>query len=135
MLYRQTNRRRYSSFGPATVTTRDGATVTLAGSIGYCIDDLDKLYDTLHHPEDAIRTVCLGAVTEYLVNHDLVECSPDLVVSTCRAKIDIHQFGLSMAQFMLTTFARVRTYRLIMDNHPDQWGDSISTNRAEGPEH
>jgi hypothetical protein len=133
LIYKQSTRRRYSTFGPATITTRDGATITLAGSVGYSIDDLDKLYDGLHHPEDAIRSLCSGAVTQYIVTHDLAECAPDTVVTQCRDNLDLGRFGLYVEQFMLTTYARVRTYRLIMDNHPDQWGDSISTTRNTEP--
>jgi hypothetical protein len=126
LIYCQTTRRRYSLFGPATVTTRDGATITLAGSIGYSIVDLDALYDGLQHPEDAIQSICSGAVTQYITTHDLKDCDPETVVREAQQHIDLQQFGLRTDQFVLTTYARVRTYRLIMDQHPGQWGSSFS---------
>ena len=127
-VYIQTTRRRYSNFGPSTTTTRDGHTITLAGAVGFSILDLDKLYDKLQHPEDALHAIMSGTVAGYVATHDLAECSPEKLIEKCRPLLKLRQFGLRSEQFLLTTYARVRTYRLIMDSHaPDTWGDGLET--------
>jgi|SRR6185503_8107971 len=131
LIYRQTTRRRYSGFGPATLTTRDGHTITLAGAVGYSIRDLDRLYDALQHPEDSLHAIISGKVAEYVTTHDLSDCTPELITAKVRPKLGLSKFGLRNEHFTLSTYARVKTYRLIMDQHPGTWGDALETERTK----
>src|SRR5688572_22622520 len=76
-VYIQTTRRRYSNFGPCTATSRDGQTITLAGAVGFTIADLDKLYDKLQNPEDALHAITTGTVAGYVAAHDIADCTPE----------------------------------------------------------
>jgi hypothetical protein len=131
LIYRQTTRRRYTQFGPNTVTTRDGHTITIAGAVGYSIKDLDKLYNGLQHPEDSLHAMVSGRVSEYITTHDLADCTPEMIVSRVRPHLGLTKFGLRNEHFVLNTYARVKTYRLIMDQHPGTWGDALETNSTK----
>jgi hypothetical protein len=131
-VYIQTARRRYSNFGPLTATSKDNHTITLAGAVGFSISDLDKLYDKLQSPEDALHAISTGTVAGFIATHDLSECSPENIIAKCRPRLGLRRFGLKTEDFLLTTYARVRTYRLIMDTQPpDTWGDGIDTERHD----
>jgi len=132
-IYRQSTRLRFSDLKPQTVTTADGHTLTFAGYIGYTINDVKLLYETLHHAEDAVCAIAMGAISDYVFTHTLEECAPDTVQSAIIESLNLAKFGLGGAYVVLTTFARVKTYRLIMDEHPYSTGDSLSTQRDERP--
>ena len=122
-------RRRYSTFGPQTVTTLDGHTLTIGGAVAYSIKDLLDLFDRLQHPEDAIRSLSMGAIADYVSTHDLLDCTPSGISSACREDLGLRKFGLLVSQFTLTTYARVRTYRLIMDNQEGVWGSPLDISK------
>lgn len=133
-IYRQTVRRRYTNFGPQTVTTNDGQTLTLSGNVAYSIRDLRELYDRLHHPEDAIAAIAMGAISEFVAAQPASACTPQAICATCKESMGLRKFGLLVHAFDLTTFARVRTYRLIMDStNSGIYGDALTTSRPDGP--
>lgn len=130
-IYRQSVRRRYSGFGPQTVTTLDGHTLTIGGTLGYVVRDLLELYDRLQHPEDAIRAIAMGEIADFVSTHTLADCSPTAICTTCKNDLSLRRFGLLIQQFTLTTYARVRTYRLIMDHQEGMWGDVLDTDKKD----
>jgi len=129
-IYRQTTRLLFVSLDPQTVTTTDGHTITFAGVFGYVVEDLRRLYMTIQSPETTIQALVTGALAQYLVTHPLEECEPDVVEQAVMNDIDIAQYGLGQAELALTTYARVRTYRLIMDKHAI-YSTGHSTNNPE----
>ena len=130
-IYRQTVRRRYSNFGPQTITTLDGASLTLSGTIGYSIRDLLELYDRLAHAEDAIQSMAMGSIAEYCASRPLSDCAPASIEAFCRTELGLRKFGILVHQFTLTTYARVRAYRLIGDGRDTMWGDALNTDKKE----
>lgn len=128
VIVKQPVRRCYTNFGPISVTTSDGQTLTLSGALGYVIRDLDRLYDRLQHAEDGIHAITTGAVTEFVANHTLSECSPLQIVEGARRLLHLRRFGLSVAQLTLTSYAKVRVIRLITDaDSSSKWGNSLDT--------
>lgn len=133
-IYRQAIRRRNSNFGPQTVTTLDGHTLTICGTIAYSIRDLLELYDRLHHPEDAITSTATASIAAFISRHNLVDCPPNAVADACKADLGLRKFGILVHDVSLTTYARVRTYRLITDvADPSTWGDVLDTNKKDRP--
>lgn len=124
LIYRNTTRCHYYCFGPITVTTADGHTLTLGGILGVSITDLDRLYDTLQHVDDAMKAMGAAAVAEFVQQHPLSLVGPAQIAVACRP--DLSPFGLSVVHFAITTYARVRTYRLIQD-YGDNFGSSMNT--------
>lgn len=116
---------------PQTNTTRDGHTITLAGQIGYRITDIDLLYDTLHQGENGVRSMAIGAIATYIHTHELHECAPIDVAEGASKALDLSKFGLLADRIQLTTFCRVKTYRLIQDSHENVWEDLLNTSHDD----
>lgn len=130
VVFRNTTRLHFTSLDPQTVTTRDGKTITFAGVFGYVIEDLQQLYRTVQHADSTIQALVMGALAQYIETHELAECQPDVIEQAVVNEVNIAQYGLDDPQLSLTTFAVVRTYRLIMDDHAI-YSPSPSTNNAE----
>jgi hypothetical protein len=132
-VYKQSDRLRYTTMTSQTVTTRDGHTLTMSGQLGYAITDIDRLYDTLHQAENALRSMAQGAVAKYVHDHELAECNPAAVEAGAAATLGLLAFGLEYRALQLTTFCRVKTYRFIMDNHENIWEDLLDTRKSDQP--
>lgn len=132
-VYKQSVRLRWATMTPQTVTTRDGHTLTMSGQLGYRIVDIDRLYDTLHQAENAIRSIAQGAIAEYVHRHDFSECSPEHVSDGAAQTLSLARFGLAADRLQLTTFCRVKTYRMIMDHHENIWDDLLNTTMDDSP--
>ena len=117
VLYQQSIRLRLCSIGKQNATTTDGRTITLCGSAAYCITDLLKLYNTLHHAEDTITNIVRVRLAEYIAAHDLDACAPDKMAEAVTETVapELEQYGLGSIKVMVTDFAVVRTYRVIGD--------------------
>lgn len=117
VLYRQAIRLHFVSIDPQTVTTTDNQTITFAGVFGYTIENLRELYQTIQSPVTTLQALVAGALSQYVSTHPLGECAPDVIEQAVVNEIDITGYGLANPQLSLTTYARVKTYRLIMDRH------------------
>lgn len=124
-VYRQTTRLRTMALPVQTLTTLDGKTLTCAGSVGYAIGDMVRLYQTLHDAEDTLRQRTMGAIANYVYTHLAAECTPAAVQADAGSKINLSQYGLTEATVQLTAFCFVRTHRLIMDS---MWGSASNLN-------
>lgn len=132
-IFKQSTRRRLSMIRPQTLTTKDGHTITLSGALGYNILDIEKLFHTLHHPEDTVEAEVASLVAEYIVQNNLSVCSPDAIEEYVRNSMDLHQYGLGSQEFFLSSFTRVKTYRFITGEIPT-WsrGQHLDTSSSEG---
>lgn len=134
-VYRQSTRRRLNVVAQQTITTKDGRAVTIAGSVGYSVKDLRKLFETLHDAVDTIECEAAGLIAEYVVTHNLRDCSPSGLAEYVNEKLDLKRYGLGDQQVIISTFAAVRTYRLMMGS-PREWkvgGDCLDTVTESGP--
>ena len=114
-VYVHTTRKRLVHTSAQTLTTKDGKHVTIAGSLGYSIADLLKMYDTLHQPKDTIVQELMGEISSFIVTHDLDACAPSVIeqqVNDRRGGL-LAAYGIKSHGFIVTDFAVVRTYRLL----------------------
>ncbi len=111
----QTRRMRMIDVPMQTVTTKDGKPITIRSAIGYQIKDIFKLYNTISHPEINLSSLVMGAVANYIVSRDLTDISVSGVEEEIRKEFDKMDYGLSDMTFRITTWAEVKTYRLIQD--------------------
>lgn len=109
----QNVRFRYTQLPIQTVTTKDGITVTLTGSIGYEVVNVRELYNKISNPEATIAGAAMTEISQYFASHCIADCTP-LDINN-NIKIDVQRYGLR-AELKLSSFAAVRTYRLIQDN-------------------
>lgn len=127
-VYRHTVRQRMFVVRPQVLTTKDGKTLTLSGAVGFRIGDLEKLFNSLHDAMDTIEAKIGSCIAEYVSSHSVVECEPLKIESHVAEMIDLSKYGLEDQEFGLTSFAIVRTHRLITGDLP-AWsqGDALNT--------
>lgn len=133
-IYRQSVRQRTADLRTQTLTTSDGHTVTLAGTIRYAIGDIERLYETLHHAEATIIDLAAGAIAEEVASRTRFGLAPERLAQAVNERLDLERFGLADGRVYITDFAFVRTFRLIQDQ---RWGgdyDKLNTDRCETPE-
>lgn len=109
----QNIRFRYCQLPIQTVTTKDEKTVTLTGVIGFEIVDVKKLYNSISNPEATLAGAAMAEISNYFSTHRMEECSPRTVEKS--VILDVGKYGLR-AELKLSSFAMVRTFRLIQDN-------------------
>jgi regulator of protease activity HflC (stomatin/prohibitin superfamily) len=126
----QSVRLRLSPLNKQTVATRSGQAVTVAGSLGYRIDDIELLYSAIHHAEDTISALTRSLIAEYVSAHDLEDCRPERIQAAVNEKLDFSQYGLGGATVYITEFAVAKTYRLIGDHSDLAWGRRLATDVA-----
>lgn len=115
-VYKQNVRRRVCDVPLITLSTSDKVTVSIHSSLGYVINDVLKLHNTLQDAELAVKQEVLGHITRFIVSHAIKECSPTAIVEAVTSKLNLQKYGLGDVEFFLSGFvAGVRTYRLIND--------------------
>lgn len=114
-VYVQECRLRIVNLGMQTLTTKDGKTVTINSVLGYSIEDIEKLYQTLFHPETTVASMAMAEISDYVYANDLSDISSNSIEKACVAKLSGSEFGLKFEHLKLTNFAAVRTFRLIQD--------------------
>lgn len=116
-VYVQEIRLRVVTMPVQTAMTLDEKTVTFSAVIGYTVEDIEKLYQTLYHPEQTIINIAMSESTEYVSKANLKSISFDDVEKNIINKINTELYGLNISYYKLTNFAAVRTYRLIQDGN------------------
>lgn len=132
-VFRQTIRRRYATVPTQTITTRDGRTVTVSGTIGYEIHDVGRLYDTLHHAQEALQSEAQGIVARFIAARDYEDCQPDAIEEHVPKAMDLGRYGMGGLELFVTDYAAPLTVRLIQ-GAPKDWvdGDSLNTTHEDG---
>ena len=104
--------------GPVqTLTTLDGKTLTISVTIGYCIEDVQKLYQKVFHTELTITNMVLGQVSEFISTKTIYECNPKSIELFISEAIKMSDLGIGNVHAKITGYALVKTYRLISDGH------------------
>lgn len=114
-VYVQEIRLRVVEMPMQTLTTKDNMTITLNSSLGYRITDLEKLYNTLYHPEKTIQNIMMSSIAEVLYSHKAVDISPNQIEDKMVNSINEDDYGIKFEYCKITNFAIVKTYRLIQD--------------------
>jgi regulator of protease activity HflC (stomatin/prohibitin superfamily) len=115
-VYVQTTRMRMIDTPMQTMSTKDGNTVTIKSAIGYTIENIQTLYTTLYHPEMTLNSMAMGYVGEFVRNNEIAAISPSEIEKYVNEKIIAGQYGLKDLNIRVTTFAAVKTFRLIQDS-------------------
>lgn len=130
LIYLQSVRLRISPINKQTLSASTGEVVTLAGALGYRIEDIQLLYSSIHHAEDTVCSLTRARIAEYVSTHTLTECHPEKLQNELNRALGLEQFGLADARIYITEFAVVRTYRLIGDYSEYSWGKRLATDVA-----
>jgi len=114
-VYVQEVRLRVRDMPIQTVTSKDGVTITLNSAIGYSITNLEKLYQTLYMPDVTLQNIAMSANAEIIATTNASEITPQKMESEVLKKLRADDYGLSFEYFKITSYAVVKTFRLIQD--------------------
>lgn len=109
---------RVASMPTQTAMTRDGKAVSIGLALQYQIEDVERVFRSVHHPEQTLTFWVQGAVGDLIRTLDAGEITPERVRSAVVQQIDAHSMGLGAFQVFVTDLAIVKTYRLLRD---DRW--------------
>jgi len=96
-----------------TMATRDGKVLTIAVAVSYAIGDIEKLYLSVSNPESTLLAQIQGMIAEIVSRTGSDAITPRIIEEIVTTKIDALEWGLAQVRLMVTTFAFVRTYRLL----------------------
>jgi regulator of protease activity HflC (stomatin/prohibitin superfamily) len=117
-VFSQTIRLRIVALSPQTVSTKDEKTLTLSAICGYRITDLNVMYDSLHHPESTICNIVASEISEFISKRNLCDISPSSISNHIESKLRETKYGIEFETMKISSYAVVRTYRIIQDH---QW--------------
>jgi len=114
-VYVQTIRSRNVSSPIQTISSLDGVAVSISLIIQYSINDVYKLYNTLYHPEMTIQNIIIGKVSNYIISHNIKDCNMDLISKEINNSVQLDEYGITLENINISTYAIVKTIRLIQD--------------------
>ena len=114
-VYVQEVRLRVREMPMQTLTSKDGKTLTINSSMGYSINNIEKLYNTLYRPEMTLQSIAMSGIAEVVSETNIDDISPKLLEDKVIGKLKADDYGLTYEFFKVSNFAIVQTYRLIQD--------------------
>lgn len=121
-VYVQETRLRVVSLTIQTLTTKDFKSITANNSLGFSIFDIEKLYNTLYHPEGTVSHLAMSEFSSFVFNHNLEDMTPEDIEKYVLEKLNSNDFGIKFEYFKTMSFAAIRAYRLIQDGQ--SWVDN-----------
>lgn len=104
-----------------TLYTKDGKVITISGSLGYSIRDLEVLFNTLYQPQTTIINIAMNetsmAVMGLKADNINIQELEELVIK----KLNETDYGLDFHYYKTVNFAVLQTFRVIKDTF---WIDS-----------
>lgn len=127
----QSTRIRISDLPIQTISTKDGAALTIKGQLAYRIIDVGRLYDTLHSAEGTLANIAQAEIADHVTSRDRAECDPASLAAdvTEALKGRLLECGLNDVRVTVTDFVEVRTYRLITQDIWSNAGPALNTTR------
>lgn len=123
----QSVRRRFMNTPTQAITTRDGKALTVSGGTSYSIQDIGKLYNSLHAADDVIQTETMAIVAKFITANDLIDCTPLKIQESVVSSLNLSRYGLSEVEYFVTDLVCVRTFRIINNGPKDYGGDMLDT--------
>ncbi|HYD91374.1 MAG TPA: SPFH domain-containing protein, partial [Flavobacterium sp.] len=88
-----------------TATTKDLKTITISLSIGYSISNIEKLYNSLYHPETTIRNIAMSEVSRMIFKNSIDDVKPEHIESLAIEKLKELNYGITFEYLKITNFA------------------------------
>jgi SPFH domain / Band 7 family len=128
-VYVQNTRRRLMPIGSQTLTTKDRKLVTIHSTLGFTINDVLLLQQTLHDADGTVLQHVTASLSQDIATHNLADCTPSEVMKRVRANLNLEKYGLGNLELALTSYvADIKTIRLINDSSaPYVTGDRLNT--------
>lgn len=100
-----------------TITTADGKVLTVSIAVQFAIEDIAKLYATIAMPEMTLLSRAAALIAEHVARARSTELTGALLEERVSAALPGAEWGLGQCRAYITTFAVVRTYRLLQNSY------------------
>src|SRR5690349_5060107 len=96
----QNTRRRASSVDAQTISTKDGKTITIGGSLAYRVADVMTLQKSLHQAAHTLGQIAAGAASQFVISHEFKDCTPEAIVASVNESVgaEFKRIGLGDAR-------------------------------------
>jgi hypothetical protein len=115
--YIQPVRLDFLNLHPQTLTAKSGETITISVIIGYSIHNVFDLYNSVSAINSALAGNVMGQISKHINTHDLADCNPSRIEESIKNNIEKLNWGLSIKEVSVVSYAIVKTFRLIQDQH------------------
>jgi regulator of protease activity HflC (stomatin/prohibitin superfamily) len=110
------NRLRIASFPNQTLTTEDGRTISIAGNVGFRIEDPLLAMQSLQQPEYSVAALVQTTVSSFVTSRALVDIDKSEMEQEAKSDLSRIASGLAIEYVSMTDFAPVnRTFRVLGD--------------------
>ena len=116
-IFVQSVRLRMISDTGQTVMTADGKVVTIAVSIQYAIADIRRLYLSVSCPEATLLQRAQGLIARLVAVTPSTDLSSAMIEEKVSAQLPAAEWGLDQVRLWVTSYAFVKTYRLLMNEY------------------
>jgi regulator of protease activity HflC (stomatin/prohibitin superfamily) len=98
-----------------TVSTSDNKTITIKSVMTYSITDMYMLYNTISNPETTLAGIVMSEISDYIRSTDSKGLNTVIMEQNILTKLQERNFGLGDLTVRITSYAEVKTFRLIQD--------------------
>lgn len=123
--YVQPVRLEFLALHPQTLTTKDNHTITIAVQVAYTISDIFKTYNSVSAINLAVSGKVMGVLSEFVCTNESKNVTPKMIEETILNTLAKLDWGISVKEVKIVTFAVVKTFRLIQDGHWTDRGDKL----------
>lgn len=116
-VYIQSVRLRMLSDSGQTMTTKNGKVVTISIALQYSIVDIGKVYASIANPEATLIFQSQGLIAQLVSTTDSDTLTPQMIEEKVTALFPANEWGLGQIKVWVTSFAYVRTLRLLSDTY------------------
>lgn len=108
------------------VMSKDNRPVSVGIAIQYQIEDVERVFRSVHHPETTLSYWVQGIIGEQVRLLDAAEVTPEALQAAVLDRLDVKAMGFGSLKVFIPDLVLVRTYRLIQEG---RWmaGDNIDT--------
>lgn len=110
-------RERVVNMPPQVCSTKDKKVITVALNISWQINDIAKVYNTIHNPEGTICSIAMGQASKTINEFNAADCDQKILEQRMTHELKKLDVGVDIKAIHIVTFAEVKTYRLIQDSH------------------
>lgn len=114
-VYLQSIRLRAIDMPIQTISTKDGKTITIKSVMNYAINDIYKLYNTISHPDTTLSAIVMSKIADYIMAHNRSEINIQALEYDIIKELESVDYGLNKVSFKITSWAEVKTLRVIQD--------------------
>jgi regulator of protease activity HflC (stomatin/prohibitin superfamily) len=98
-----------------TVMSKDGRAVSVAVAIQYQIEDVERVFRSVHHPESTIAYWVQGIIGQQVRLLTAEDVTPEALQEAVMGQLDVAKMGLGSFKVFISDLALVRTYRLLQE--------------------